>query len=134
MSTLLFIISAILFQLPFATYQDTARRLKRMQKYNPDNAFNYELNNGKLNDNKLILLLVLVSGFAFAILPLYKGINIHWLILIIGNVICLYLVTPFIAFKLYPTGIIYDRKMLLIKTVLYIIFGVIFYGVANRFR
>lgn len=134
MSTLLFILSAVLFQLPFATYQDTCRRLKRMESIDPLKAFNYTFENGRLNENKLLLLLVFISGFAFAILPLYKGINLHWLILTIGNVICLYLVTPFIAFKLYPIGTIYTRKMLLTKTVLYIALGVIFYAIASRFN
>ncbi|MEJ5102223.1 hypothetical protein [Chryseobacterium sp. MYb328] len=134
MSTLLFIISAVLFQLPFATYQDTIRRFKRMQKYNPDKAFNYELENGKLNENTLYLFLVFVSGFIIALFPLYKGINLHWLILIISNIICLYLVTPFIAIKLYPSELIYERKMLFTKTVLYIVFGVIFYIVGNSLK
>ena len=134
MPTLLFIISAVLFQLPFATYQDTIRRFKRMQLYNPDKAFSYELENGRLDENILLISLVFVSGFIIALFPLHKGIDLHWIILIIGNIICLYLVTPFIAFRLYPRELIYDRKILLTKTVMYIVFGAIFYVVGNSLK
>lgn len=134
MGTLLFIISAILFQLPFATYQDTIRRLKRMESIDPLKAFNYSIENGRLTDNKVISLLVFISGFVFSVISLFKGINLHWLIIVIGNIMCLYFVTPFIAYRLYPIGMVYNKRMLLIKTTLYIILGVIFYFVANSFK
>lgn len=134
MSAILFIISAILFQLPLSFYQDTIRRFKNLETYNPVKAFDYTFENGNLNDNKLLLLLVFLSGFILSLIPLIIGIKSNWIILVIVNILCLYFVTPFIAFRLYPKGMIYTTKILMIRTILFIIFGFIFLFVANSFR
>ncbi|MEW5676436.1 hypothetical protein ABGT15_08990 [Flavobacterium enshiense] len=130
MTVVLFLLSTIMFQMPFGIYQHTVRRFKRMQAFNPLKSFDYEFENGRFEDNIGLSALVFVSGLIFAAIPLFVGLDFHWLILIVGNLISLYVVTPFIALMFYPKESIYTSKSLKIKSVLYIVFGVVFLLIA----
>lgn len=130
MVTILFLLSVMMFQLPFGIYQHTVRRFKRMQNFNPLKSFDYEFENGRFEDNIGIYITVFVSGLFLALIPLFIGFDFHWSILIIGNLISLYFITPFIAFVFYPKESIYSSKLLKIKNIQYIAIGIIFLVIA----
>jgi len=120
-----------MFQMPFGIYQHTVRRFKRMQAFNPLKSFDYEFENGRFEDNIGTYVTVFVSGMLMALVPLFMGFDFHWAILIIGNLITLYFITPFIAFVFYPKGRIYTSKVLKIKCIQYIGLGVVFLVIAS---
>ncbi len=120
MTTVLFILSAILFHLPSGIYKDTFRRFKKMEHYNPDKAFSYEVQNGYPLENNSITVLVLLSGLLLALIPLFLGFDFHWIVIIITNTLFAYFVAPIIAFVVYPKDAIYTNKILKFKTIQYI--------------
>lgn len=130
MTLVLFLLSAIMLQMPFGIYQHTVRRFKRMQTFNPLKSFDYEFENGRFQDNIGIYVTVFASGLLLALIPLFMGFDFHWSILIIGNLISLYFITPFIAFVFYPKESIYTSKLLKIKSMQYIALGIIFLVIA----
>lgn len=123
--TFLFLLSWILFQLPFGIYQDTIRRFKRMQNYNPVQAFDYEYENGKFEENVGFSAVVFISGFGLGLIPLFQALNFHWLILIVVNIISLSVLVPFVSFLLYPKGSIYTIKKLKLKSIQYLALAVL---------
>lgn len=125
MTTFLFLLSAMLFQLPFGMYQETLRRFKRMELYNPDKSLNYKSESGKLIANLGIQSAVFFSGFTLALLPLFLGLSFNWIILITGNILCLYFVTPFIAYIIYPIIRIKTISALKFKTIQFIVPGAV---------
>lgn len=125
MVVVLFLLSTIMFQIPFGIYQHTVRRFKRMQAFNPLKSFDYEFENGRFEDNISTYVAVFVSGMLMSLVPLFMGFDFHWVILIIGNLITLYFITPFIAFIFYPKERIYTSKLLKIKCIQYIGLGVV---------
>lgn len=125
MATVLFLLSAILFHLPSGIYKDTFRRFKRMELYNPDKAFSFEVQNGNPLENNLITGLVLLSSLILALIPLILGLNFHWMIIIIANTLFSYFIAPMIAFVVYPKDAIYTNKVLKLKTIQYIGLAVI---------
>lgn len=131
MSTVLFLLSAIMFQLPFGIYQHTIRRFKRMQTYNPVKAFDYEFENGSFRDNTGLSVIVFISGLGLALIPLFLGLNFHWLILIIANLLCLYFITPFVAFFIYPKEAIYTTRILKFKAIVFVVLGIVLLVIAK---
>lgn len=125
MATVLFLLSAILFHLPSGIYKDTFRRFKRMELYNPDKAFSFEVQNGNPLENNSITGLVLLSSLILALIPLILGLNFHWMIIIIANTLFSYFIAPMIAFVVYPKDAIYTNKVLKLKTIQYIGLAVI---------
>ena len=120
MITFLFLLSAILFHLPSGIYKDTFRRYKRMELYNPDKAFSFEVQNGNPLENNSITTLVLLSSLLLALIPLFIGLNLHWLIIIICNTLFSCFIAPMIAFFVYPKDVIFTNKVLKFKTIQYI--------------
>lgn len=116
----LFILSAIFFHIPSGIYKDTFRRFKRMELYNPDKAFSFEVQNGNPLESNSITALVLLSSLLLALIPLFLGLELHWLIIIIGNTLFSYFVAPMVAFLVYPKDAIYTNKVLKFKTIQYI--------------
>lgn len=116
----LFILSAIFFHIPSGIYKDTFRRFKRMELYNPDKAFSFEVQNGNPLEGNSITALVLLSSLLLALIPLFLGLELHWLIIIIVNTLFSYFVAPMIAFLVYPKDAIYTNKVLKFKTIQYI--------------
>ena len=125
MATVLFLLSAILFHLPSGIYKDTFRRFKRMELYNPDKAFSFEVQNGNPLENNSITGLVLLSSLLLALIPLILGLDFHWIIIIIANTLFSYFIAPMIAFVVYPKDAIYTNKVLKLKTIQYIGLAVI---------
>ncbi len=125
MATVLFLLSAILFHLPSGIYKDTFRRFKRMELYNPDKAFSFEVQNGNPLENNSITGLVLLSSLLLALIPLILGLDFHWIIIIIANTLFSYFIAPMIAFVVYPKDAIYTNKILKLKTIQYIGLAVI---------
>ncbi len=125
MATVLFLLSAILFHLPSGIYKDTFRRYKRMELYNPDKAFSFEVQNGNPLENNSITGLVLLSSLLLALIPLILGLDFHWIIIIIANTLFSYFIAPMIAFVVYPKDAIYTNKVLKLKTIQYIGLAVI---------
>ena len=125
MATVLFLLSAILFHLPSGIYKDTFRRYKRMELYNPDKAFSFEVQNGNPLENNSITGLVLLSSLLLALIPLILGLDFHWIIIIIANILFSYFIAPMIAFVVYPKDAIYTNKVLKLKTIQYIGLAVI---------
>lgn len=125
MATVLFLLSAILFHLPSGIYKDTFRRFKRMELYNPDKAFSFEVQNGNPLENNSITGLVLLSSLILALIPLILGLDFHWIIIIIANTLFSYFIAPMIAFVVYPKDAIYTNKVLKLKTIQYIGLAVI---------
>ncbi len=125
MATVLFLLSAILFHLPSGIYKDTFRRFKRMELYNPDKAFSFEVQNGNPLENNSITGLVLLSSLLLALIPLILELNFHWMIIIIANTLFSYFIAPMIAFVVYPKDAIYTNKVLKLKTIQYIGLAVI---------
>lgn len=125
MATVLFLLSAILFHLPSGIYKETFRRFKRMELYNPDKAFSFEVQNGNPLENNLITGLVLLSSLILALIPLILGLNFHWMIIIIANTLFSYFIAPMIAFVVYPKDAIYTNKVLKLKAIQYIGLAVI---------
>jgi hypothetical protein len=125
MATVLFLLSAILFHLPSGIYKDTFRRFKRMELYNPDKAFSFEVQNGNPLENNSITGLVLLSSLLLALIPLILGLDFNWIIIIIANTLFSYFIAPMIAFVVYPKDAIYTNKVLKLKTIQYIGLAVI---------
>ena len=125
MATVLFLLSAILFHLPSGIYKETFRRFKRMELYNPDKAFSFEVQNGNPLENNSITGLVLLSSLLLALIPLILGLDFHWIIIIIANTLFSYFIAPMIAFVVYPKDAIYTNKVLKLKTIQYIGLAVI---------
>ena len=134
---LILIISAILFHLPLAFYKDTARRFQRMQQFNPEEAIIYETENNipfALSGsgqspfaNQLFFYISGISSFIFALIPLFFALDIHWTIIIIGNILASLFVIPFLAFVIYSFNTIMSVRLLKTITIICIILGSIFF-------
>lgn len=144
MSTLFLLTSAILFHIPLAFYKDTARRFQRMQQFNQDKAMSYKLENnipleyGILSanglskeqnpfSNQLFFYISGITSLLVALIPLYFAFDFHWAIIIVGNVIASYFIIPFLVFFIYPKAGIMSIRLLKMRAIMYIIFGVIFF-------
>lgn len=125
MTTVLFLFSAILFHLPSGIYKDTFRRFKRMEQYNPDEAFSFEVQNGTPLENNSTTALVILSSFLLALIPLLIGFDFHWLLIVIANTLFGYFIAPMIAFVVYQKNAIYTNKVLKHKTFQFIGIAVI---------
>ena len=134
MSTVLFLFSAILFHLPSGIYKDTFRRFKRMELYNPDKAFSFEVQHGNPLESNSITGLVLLGSLLLALIPLFLGLDFHWIIIIIANTLFSYFIAPMIAFVVYPKDAIYTNKVLKLKTIQYIGLAVILLIIGLRTR
>ncbi|MFC4738978.1 hypothetical protein ACFO3U_03135 [Flavobacterium ponti] len=116
MSTFIFIISAILLHIPSGIYKDTIRRFKRMEEFNPDKAYSFQVTNGHPLDNSTLSGLALFSSIILALIPIFQALSINWILIIIINTLFSFLIAPVIAFIFYPKGVIYTNRRLKIKT------------------
>ncbi|MDY3339016.1 hypothetical protein PG279_07490 [Riemerella anatipestifer] len=128
MTTLLLILSALFFQLPFSFLQHTIRKFKRMEMQN--NSFYYAYENGNPSEVNFLTIMIFVSSLFLPLFPFIIGLNINWFIAIILNLVCLFIVTPFVAFIFYPINNIFTDKLLLLITIVCIIVGLTLYSYA----
>lgn len=131
MEIAIFIISTVFFQLPFAFYQHSIRKFKRLESYNPMEALNYIVNNGQL-DNMILKIVIFISGLMIAFFALWKAINIHWIFVIFINLIMLYLLTPFLVFAIYPKNRILNVKQLSFLTITFLVFAIMFFLIGSN--
>lgn len=129
---LAFILSAIFLQLPMCIYKDTLRRYQRMALYNPEKAYDYEFENGKIDNLSIYLVVFLFVGYILSYIPLLN-INVHWFVALIIHLVFIFVVSPIITFIIYPKGKIYNRKSIHIFGVVCIIIGIILFltGIDN---
>ena len=131
MEIVIFILATVFFQLPFAIYQHSIRKYKRLESYNPMEALNYTVNNGQL-DNMILKIVIFISGLMIAFFPLWKAINIHCIFVVFINLIMLYLLTPFLAFAIYPKNRILNVKQLSFLTITFLVVAIMFFLIGSN--
>ncbi|MFC5874079.1 hypothetical protein SAMN05443633_105301 [Chryseobacterium arachidis] len=131
MEIAIFILSTVFFQLPFAFFQHSIRKYKRLESYNPMESLNYTVNNGQL-DNMVLKIVIFISGLMIAFFPLWKAINIHWIFVVFINLIMLYLLTPFLAFAIYPKNRILNVKQLSFLTITCLVFAIMLFLIGSN--
>ena len=151
MENFLLIASFLALHNPFGLFRDTARRFENFAKYgSEDNFLNYCLKNNidiyeatkikfnMTNSNNPILKLPLVSismiiSSFFALLPLFKLLSWKWYFIVLLNIVFTFVISQILAFIITPRMKIYDISQLYIRTAVYTLIGLLFYGISFLF-
>ncbi len=115
MKMTLLILSAVIFHLPHSFFEDTIRRYKRMQLYNPEKAYLYEQNNGGMDSFLSINVFGYVLSLVVALIPLFKAFPLRWyavILIIMANILYMVFVSSFLAYFMYPTMAIFWKSKL----------------------
>jgi len=83
-----------------------------MMQYNPIKAYDYDFENGNLNEVSLSVILYFLSSLVFALFPLIGGLGLNWFLAIILNLALSFVIIPFITFALYPSKSIFTKRTL----------------------
>lgn len=130
MKIALLIFATLAFHLPLGLLKHTIRKYKRMELYNPDEAFHYKIVNGSFSDDTSVRLGIFgfFSGLVIAFVPLYIAFDVSWFIILISNTICLFTISPWIAFVLMPLTGIHTKRVLIRAMLLYFMIGIFLFA------